>query len=247
MLLLALSMQDDKVHIITCDVQQGDAILIVYKSTEVLIDGGPNNRVINCLSKYLPFWDRKIELVVLTHPESDHYIGLLEVFRRYNVQYFWSNDLINSSQEIRVLSNRVGGKENMKFISGPIQFSLLYLDPYAEGNKKSIITQLEYGRFKALFTGDAEQTVQNKLISEGIGQEIFLKIPHHGSKNGLTQEFLNVVKPKISTISVGKNNYGQPHESTLKMLKDGGYRYLRTDEAGDIEVITDGESWWGWK
>src|SRR4030065_2211620 len=69
-----------KLHIIACDVGQGDAILALYGSTQILIDGGPNDRVLGCLSKYLPFWDRKVELIILTHPEKDHFSGLIQVF-----------------------------------------------------------------------------------------------------------------------------------------------------------------------
>lgn len=82
---------DEKLHLVFCDVGQGDAILITYKFNQVLVDGGPDNSVLACLSKNMPFLDRKIELVVLTHPEADHFNGLIDVFQRYRVEKLAAN------------------------------------------------------------------------------------------------------------------------------------------------------------
>ena len=79
--LAVFSLPDDKLHLITCDVGEGDATLITYKSSQLLIDGGPNNKVIDCLSEHVPFWDRTLEVVVLTHPDYDHMKGLGAVFK----------------------------------------------------------------------------------------------------------------------------------------------------------------------
>lgn len=79
---------DNNLHVIACDVGQGDATLITYKFSQLLIDGGPNNKVLDCLSRYLPFWDRDLEMVVLTHPQDDHLAGLIPVINRYRVRYF---------------------------------------------------------------------------------------------------------------------------------------------------------------
>jgi competence protein ComEC len=93
---IVASLPDKRLHLVFCDVGQGDAILVSYGRTQVLIDGGPDNKVSNCLSKHLPFWDRQIEMVVLTHADEDHFVGLIDVFKRYNVRYFVANSLINS-------------------------------------------------------------------------------------------------------------------------------------------------------
>lgn len=87
---------DNRLHLIACNVGQGDAILITKGFNQILIDGGPNNRVLQCLSENMPFWDKEIELVVNTHPEQDHLGGLIDVFERYNVLYFVTNSIINS-------------------------------------------------------------------------------------------------------------------------------------------------------
>ena len=107
-LIAVVSFDNKNFHIVACDVGQGDAILAYYGSTQVLVDGGPNSKVLDCLSKYMPFWDREIEGVILTHPESDHYTGLIEVFKRYDVDVFLANGLDSSSQAYQVLKKEVG-------------------------------------------------------------------------------------------------------------------------------------------
>ena len=72
----------------------------------------------------------------------------------------------------------------------------------------------------------------------------YIKVPHHGSKNGLTESLLNAVEPELAVISVGKNSYGHPHKEILKLLEDNNIRVLRTDELGDVVVVTDGEKIW---
>ncbi len=104
---LAVFSTPKNLKVVTCNVGQGDASLIIYKDTEVLIDGGTDNKVLGCLSKYMPFWDRTIELVILTHPQSDHYTGLIGVIERYRVEKILANSLNNSSQTYGLLKNQV--------------------------------------------------------------------------------------------------------------------------------------------
>ncbi len=80
-----LSLPDRRFHLVACDVGQGDAILLFFRSTQVLVDGGPDERVVDCLSEHMPFWDRELEVVVLSHPQADHMNGLTEVLKRYDV------------------------------------------------------------------------------------------------------------------------------------------------------------------
>lgn len=110
MVLYFYNLPDNKLHIIACDVGQGDAILVTYKSFQILIDGGPNDKVIGCLSRHMAYWDKTIEVVISTHPESDHYRGLISVVKNYKVLNFLVNPVDNpSSQNYEVLTNTVGG------------------------------------------------------------------------------------------------------------------------------------------
>jgi competence protein ComEC len=264
---------DNKLHLIACDVGQGDAILATYKKTQILIDGGPDRSVLTCLSEYMPFWDREIEVVILTHPEADHLTGLIEVFKRYRVKILVATPLDVSSQGYQVLKNIVGGSgtEVVNPTSGMvIRLGLLYLDIVYPASKNlgltnpsvnndvlgafssnqspndfSIVANLRLGEFDALLTGDIGPKVISDVLATGKIRDIdYIKIPHHGSKNGLTKELLEASVPEIAVISVGKNPWGHPHQEVLQLLQEAGVRTLRTDQEGDIEIITDGKNTW---
>jgi competence protein ComEC len=266
--------------IIACNVGQGDAILITKQSSQILIDGGPGNKVMDCLSKYMPFWDNKIEIVILTHPQADHYSGLLEVFRDYDVDYYFAPSLASSSQNYKVLNTLAQNKA--KHIISPVEgqkikLGLIYLDilwpseqfiaenltPLAQisdnqnqsvlgtttskldPNRFSSTVLLNYQSFKGIFTGDLDPQSENILNSNmQLPHVTLLKVPHHGSKNGLTQDFLNAISPQIALISVGKNNsYGHPNKEVIDMLSKANVKVYRTDELGDIVVSTNGSNY----
>lgn len=264
---------EKKLHLVTCDVGQGDAILAVYGETEILVDGGPDKSVLDCLSRHIPFWDKEIEVVVLTHPQTDHFEGLIGVFEAYKVDLFVANSLESSTQDYQVLQNMVGGQGtrvvNPK--SGTtIRLGLIHLDilwPTQEfvdnettlvnaqklggraskrdPNDFSVVAILSLGEFDALLTGDIGPEEIPNVVKTGLVKDVdYIKIPHHGSKNGLTKELLDASRPEIATISVGKNNrYGHPNKEVLDMLKEANVKFLRTDEIGDIEIVTDGKTW----
>ncbi|OGM17015.1 hypothetical protein A2V61_04265 [Candidatus Woesebacteria bacterium RBG_19FT_COMBO_47_8] len=264
---------DTNLHLIACDVGQGDAILAIYKNTQVLIDGGPGEEILDCIGKHVPFWDREIELVVLTHPQVDHYGGLIEVFKRYKVDTFLANGLDSSASSYQVLKNAVGG--NGSRVLSPIEgmalrVGMIYLDILApnqslleaeapnsptnilgaftskrDPNDFSVVAILRLGQFDALLTGDISPQEIPEILAGGRMRDVeYIKVPHHGSKNGLTLDLLEASTPEMAVISVGKNNYGQPSEEIIRMLKDKGIKVSRTDELGDIEVVNDGSSFW---
>jgi competence protein ComEC len=107
------------------------------------------------------------------------------------------------------------------------------------------VSLVSFGKFEALLTGDMPPDVSDKLAEDwSEGPVDYIKIPHHGSKNGLTDNLLKVIMPRLAVISVGKNTYGHPSNEILEMLEKNGIKYLRTDKEGDIEVITDGKEYW---
>lgn len=280
--LAVFSIRYSKLQIIACDVGQGDAILAIYGNSQILTDGGlPNGKVVDCLSRYMPFWDRNIEIVVNTHPERDHYGGLIDVFKAYKVENIVVSGLASSSQEFKVLQNTVQNEgSNVIAVSAgqSVRLGLMRLDivhPSEEyvlsnqievGNieengmlsrfttKKnkndfSIVSILSFGEFNALLTGDIEDKVSDfiaeRLItfpSNPISYEL-LKVPHHGSKNGLSQKLLDVINPRLAIISLSKSNsYGHPHKEVLDMLISKDINILRTDLVGDVIVESDGKS-----
>src|SRR3989344_4294822 len=129
--LAVLFYPEAKLKIIACDVGQGDAFLITYKVTQILIDSGPGRKVLECLDRNIPFWDREIEMVMLSHPQKDHYGGFLDVIARYDVQVFVTSGLDSSSQEFQLLKSQVtgGGIKVVDAVEGmTMRVGLIYLD-----------------------------------------------------------------------------------------------------------------------
>lgn len=262
-------------RIIACDVGQGDGYLIIQGSMQVVVDGGPGNKLKKCLEKFLPFFDRRIELIVNTHPQKDHYEGLINVIQAYSVQYFLANEIDASDESYRVLKNLVGSRMSQlivmphakKMRHGLINFDLLWpsgsfitansraefgeknslgsLTTENDPNDFSIVIALHYKDFDALFTGDIPPNIADQLVDDvqNIDYEL-LKVPHHGSKNGLSESLLEALKPEVALISSGKNNsYGHPHKEILEMLEKEDVQVRRTDQEGMIVVETDGVSY----
>src|SRR4030042_4344895 len=102
------SLPDGRLHIFFCDVGQGDAAYIRFPDgRDALIDGGPGNQVLACLGRHMPFWDRLIDVIILTHPENDHLGGLVPVLERYRTGYFVRSDIFNDSEGYRKLTELV--------------------------------------------------------------------------------------------------------------------------------------------
>jgi len=274
------TLPDGKLHIVFCDVGQGDAAYIRTPSShDILIDGGPNDKVLTCLGNHMPFYDRTIDIIVLTHPQKDHLQGLISVIQRYNVKYFVIGPEGNETEGYKLLLENIK-KENIpvknlyqgdEFSLGNVKFSVLWpernyvasqLSPQlidssylSQGNILGLATatdpnnfsyylHLQYGTFDTLFTGDGDIKIQPEIIRTANLPDVeVLKFPHHGSKTGISSEFLELIKPEFSVISVGKNSYGHPTNEAIKQLNDRAIEIKRTDLEGDIEVVSNGNTW----
>lgn len=267
-----LTLPDDKLHVVFCDVGQGDAILIYRKSTQMLVDGGPNNKVLGCLARHVPFYDRRIEMVIVTHPQADHMNGVIGVVKRYNVMQLvmgpegnntvgyrsLQEQILNLNVEVR---NVYSGDE-MKI--GEVIYKIIwptrgFVVEHVVGDKRilgaktdgmdlnefGISGRLSYGDFDVMLTADVDQKAEPEEMATGLLRQVeVLKVPHHGSKTGMSQEWLRIISPELAVISVGKNNYGHPTKEALELLSSSGARVLRTDEDGEVEVVSDGKRWW---
>lgn len=254
-ILALFSLPDRNLHFIFCDVGQGDAALVTLGTSQILIDGGPGSKVLSCLSRHLPFWDRKIEVVLLTHPQEDHFGGLVDVMRRYQVGTFLRPEVEGTAAGWQVLLtelNKKQTKQNYARAGTKIRYSNLQFDIFhppesfigTDINDYSVVGQLSFGQFDALLTGDISPSTISMFLDRVRSVEV-LKVPHHGSKNGLTKELLEKSDPKLAVISVGKNNrYGHPHGEITRLLGEWGSRVSRTDLDGEVEVVSDGQKWW---
>lgn len=226
---------DEKLHLVFCDVGQGDGAVVILGSFQALIDTGPSvDKIDKCLSDHLPFWDRRIELVFVSHPQKDHNGALKDLEKRYRIE--------------KVVEKADVGD---MFRSGNIYFDILSAvevetDSKVLGvnneNEDSMVIRIRYGQFGALFTGDTGEKTELALLSKGVLSKVdVLKVPHHGSKYSSSALFLERIKPFVAVISVGaKNGYGHPTSDTLSRLDSVGAKILRTDQSGTVEVVSEG-------
>ena len=242
------------------DVGQGDAILIQSPKGEVLIDGGPGRQVLEEMGRIMPFFDRKIELLILTHPDADHINGLVEVLKNYEVLEVVETGVANNNQgyqewqrliKDKKIKDTLAKKGDKIDLGGGIELDFLWPNDNLENKKientndTSIVNLLDWGETEVILTGDAETKVLDKIAEENPGIDIeILKQSHHGSKNGISQKFLETFGPQVSVISVGaKNRYGHPHQDTLDILNKLGIKIYRTDEQGAIKAIIEQNSY----
>jgi competence protein ComEC len=245
------------------DVGQGDSAFIkTPENHQILIDGGPDSSVLIKLSENMPFWDKSIDLVILTHPEKDHMQGLLNVLQIYKADYILWSGVKKSAPEytawLNVLNKqkKAGAKiiiaeAGQEIKAGSVLIYTLSPLENIEGkelkntsNDTGVVSKIIFGRNSFLFTGDISSVAEKNLVNSGedLSADV-LKVAHHGSKYSTADLFLENVKPKIAVISVGaKNTYGHPTPEALQRLGNFGIKVLRTDINGDIKLVSDGFS-----
>ncbi|MEK7633464.1 MAG: MBL fold metallo-hydrolase [Patescibacteria group bacterium] len=240
---------DQRTKIVFCDVGQGDAAYIrIENKIDVLIDAGPDKSVLSCLGKYMPFWDRKIELAFLSHPNRDHYNGYFFVADRYQIDRFITVNSPIASKTYKKLLQKISNKKIKieEAFAGKIipavqprrldeaKFVIFWPPKnFMSNNDNDFSSVILFNG--VLFTGDASPFVLGRLSHGAIKKINVLKIPHHGSKNGLTKKFLDLADPTTAVISAGKNNfYGHPSKEVLDMLKAKDVKIKRTDKIGDV-------------
>lgn len=266
------SLPDGKLHLVFCDVGQGDSLYVKFPDgRDMLVDGGPGNQVLKCLGNHMAFWDRKIDLVVVTHPQKDHIGGLVEILDRFQVSTVIKSDINNSDKVYARLLSLIKEKQiPVKFVTtgslievGLVKLKTLWPSPgqialtnstgqnilgattSTDVNDSSIVMILSYNNFDVYLPGDADLGVESKIISlNQVSPPVeILKVPHHGSKTGMDAQLINWLQPAEAIISVGKNSYGHPTQEILNLLKSDNIKTDRTDEKGDIEIVTDGINW----
>jgi len=259
--LAVLSMPDGRLHVYALDVGQGDAILIrTADGRNVLIDGGPDPVLLaSRLGEVLPFWERDIDLVLVTHDDTDHIGGLAPVASRYRIgRVIHAGPMDGNAASVAweaALEAANIGKTNLG-AGTEIRLDeclLTVLHPplplphnSESSNDQSLVVLLQQGRFRMLLTGDAGEAVESKLLeSDRPITATALKISHHGATSGTTDPFVQAVSPQVAIISVGADNrYGHPNSAVIERLEDAGALVLRTDQQGTIALSTDGDRLW---
>jgi competence protein ComEC len=251
------------------DVGHGDSILLEFpKGKKMLIDGGGlyEDRFDIGKNVVAPFlWKKKIrriDYLVLTHPDPDHLNGLNFIASHFSIGQFWESGVRTDSEPYRMLKDHLfekgvktiflNEKSPPRVING---VGVSFLNPpagvsaYARKsgpfslNNQSLVTKIQFKNITTLLPGDVEKEAEYRMVREGytLNADI-LKIPHHGSSSSSTPYFLQRVMPSYAVLSVGERSIGKlPHPEVLERYKQSGARIYRTDRQGAITVVTDGE------
>jgi len=252
------SPQNLRVHFL--DVGQGDSIFIqTPDGVEVLIDGGSNGTVLRALAQQMSFFDRKIDMIVGTHPDSDHIGGLVDVLGRYEVDTILVTENISDTSTARRYflavdteqAEVVYARTGQEFALGEfVKLVVLYPESAVadmESNASSIVLQLVYGETEVMLTGDAPKRIEEYLVltnGEHLQSDV-LKLGHHGSRTSTSELFLQEVNPTHAVVSAEKDGrYGHPHVEVTDLLFNYGVETYSTAEEGTVTFESDGKHVW---
>jgi len=251
---------DENLTVRFLDVGQGDAIHIqTPDGYEMLIDGGATAQVLRSLAVDRRFFDRDIDVVLATHPDTDHIGGLVDVLERYRVQTILQTNAINDTPvsqayDVSVQSENAAvvfvqrGDEILLGASTTIRV----LAPAGDvslwrSNAASVVVQVQYGEIEFLLTGDAPAGIEDYLVQAypALIQSEILKLGHHGSDTSTSEYFLDAVRPDYAVVSAGLDNrYGHPHPDVVQRVEDRNINLVSTAQAGTITFKTDGVTVW---
>lgn len=226
---------------------------------QVLVNGGPAPAdATRAVGRRLPFWDRDLDMVVLTHPDEDHFRGLVEVLRRYDVDTVVQGGGVSENPLYLEWKKVLDGKDTRRVTA--VRGQTIFLGPatrlevlgppsepvIATGsptNDNGVVLRLSDGEVSFLLTADIEVEAEDRLLTDGAPlKSTVLKVAHHGSRTSTTPRFLSAVSPAVAVISAGADNpHGHPNPDVTARLADtpGEDRTFLT-----AELITDGRRLW---
>jgi len=244
-------------RVVFLSVGQGDAAVVQFPGSRVMvIDGGgglspvfdPGERLV---ARYL--WSRKIMTVnylVLSHPDFDHFGGLVFLARNFAPKEYWTTQVDSSSHRYLVLLTALArnGATRLRLLndSSPVRVisgvEVRCLNPAANRgslrhNDASLVLLITFGKERVMFTGDIEAAAERALVQHYAGalEASVLKVPHHGSETSSTAAFVETVRPKLAVVSVGHlNQFHFPAPTVIERYRRSKARVLRTDELGAV-------------
>ncbi|HWH24657.1 MAG TPA: ComEC/Rec2 family competence protein, partial [Candidatus Limnocylindria bacterium] len=256
---------DGRLQLTVLDVGQGDAILLQGpRGARVLVDTGPDpDRLVTLLDERLPAWDRRLDLVVISHPHEDHVAGLALLLDRYHVAAVAEPGMVGlgpGDAAYRRRMTELGRQPTILAAGDRLDVDGVRIDvhwprrggvplrPADSGrtvNNVSLVLELEFGERRMLLTGDVEQEIDGQLLAAGLARDgppfDVLKVAHHGSASATTDALLERLAPRVAIISAGtRNPYGHPSPATVARLRAAGARLFRTDLDGSVTISTDG-------
>lgn len=236
------------------NIGQGDAVLLTTPDQHtILIDGGPEQTVLEELGAVMPFTRKRIDLMVLTHPHADHMMGLIQVLRRYEVGAVLFSGVNANSPLYETFLQEIAAQKiplhtaraSHDWRLGEMTLDVLFpLEPMLgvsidNLNNGSVVLLVTYRGHRILLSGDAEEDVEAELLAArvDVSAEVF-KAGHHGSRTSSTEPFLDAVNPRVVVIQSGEgNDYGHPHPETLEHLQERAIEVHRNDVEGRVRVV----------
>lgn len=249
---------DHFLHIYALDVGQGDSLLVKTEDNKyILVDSGMNFDVVQELQKVLPFWKRKIDLIILTHPDQDHAGGFPKLLEIYDIGEIIYWPINNPNLAFNQMKKIIDSKANVYSLTSKDDFNIgccTYIDivwpdkpldlesDIKNVNDTSVSFVLKVEGFSMFFGGDLGWKFEEEIFTNNQYDLDVIKVGHHGSDSSTSIKFLKMVQPEYAVISVGENNYGHPKEEILDALRSQNVKILRTDIMGTIDLKFDGES-----
>ena len=236
-------------------VGQGDGALVILPGgVKILIDGGPiNGKLTNELSKIFLPTDHYLDMVMISHPQLDHFGGIIDILKNYKVGVFLFNGVSGTAkafgdlkdnleknkikQVVLLKGDKISYRESEINIIWP---EAKYLKS-KELNDTTLVTELISQNSKIVFTGDIDAKIEERILKFYNSPIDILKVAHHGSRFSTSEKFLAALRPKLAFIEVGKNSYGHPTDIVLNRLKKYNAKIYRADKDGTMKVVIDGE------
>lgn len=236
------------------DVGQGDATLISKGSFHMLIDAGNNSKGKTVVDYLKNAGVKKLDILVGTHPDSDHVGGLDDVIKGIPIDTVYMPQAKKTTKTYQEVMSALKGKKleaQMPEIGKEYTYDenlvLRFLSPgknYKDANNNSLVVQAAYGKTRFLFMGDAEEEAEKDILKQGYDIQCdVLKLGHHGSYTATGEAFLKKADPVYGVVSCGKgNSYGHPHAEVMARLEDEDVQVYRTDTMGTVRAVSDGKN-----
>ncbi len=239
------------------DIGQGDALWIESPTgTQVLVDGGPNNALMKEIPNVIPWYDRHIDMLVVTNPDKDHFEGFISLLKKYSVDVVLEPGTKNNTGTYNTFEKEVADRKIPKILAhsgqvidlgGGAYLQVLFPDRDVSGlssNDGSIVMRLVYGDTSVMLQGDSTAKIEDYLMALGTTtlKSTILKAGHHGSRTSSVKEYVSVISPQLTVASSGINNdYGHPHKETVKTMNDLKIPFYDTCNNGRIVFESNGK------
>ncbi|MDP3975980.1 MAG: MBL fold metallo-hydrolase [bacterium] len=251
----------DELEVKFLDIGQGDSVLIrTPHGRTVLIDGGPGVAILERLGEELSFWQKRLDMVILTHPDLDHLEGLVEVLKRFDVDRVLLTGVAHDSllyhaffeqlQQKNIQPTLVSTDQDWMIDEG-VYLDVLYpiksvaLQEADNVNDTSVTVRLIYGQTSMFLGGDNEKDAEHELLLTDfdLSADIF-KSGHHGSRTSSAPELLQAIGAKRVVIQSGRENpFDHPHLDTILEFDEKGMEWVNTKDMGTITLVSDGKVW----